>query len=89
MYCKCKPKLHFFSEFVLHDLNRTVDEEIGREVFDYSGFPENQDNVLVISYKNVSVFLLFFLFLEIKIRIKPKNNHLLRTVIDDARFCNS
>ena len=45
----------FFSdlEFVLYDLNRTVNEEIGREVFDYYGFPENQDNAIVISYKNV------------------------------------
>ena len=41
----------FFPEFVLYDLNRTVNEEIGREIFDYNRFPENQDNFIVISYK--------------------------------------
>ena len=48
----------FFSEFVLYDLNRTVNEEIGREIFDYNRFPENQDNSIVISYKNVSSSML-------------------------------
>ena len=49
----------FFSEFVLYDLNRTVNEEIGREIFDYNRFPENQDNSIVISYKNVSRSMLY------------------------------
>ena len=32
-----------------------MNEEIGREIFDYNRFPENQDNSIVISYKNVSI----------------------------------
>ena len=48
------PKRDRLIEFVLYDLNRTVNEEIGREVFDYFGFPDNIENSIVISYKNVS-----------------------------------
>ena len=59
----------FFSEFVLYDLNRTVNEEIGREIFDYNRFPENQDNFIVISYKNVSRSMLCNTF-----RLEPSPN---------------
>ena len=48
------PKRDHLIEFVLYDLNRTVNEEIGREVFDFYGFPDNVENSIVISYKNVS-----------------------------------
>ena len=48
------PKRDRLIEFVLYDLNRTVNEEIGREVFDFYGFPDNVENSIVISYKNVS-----------------------------------
>ena len=43
------------TEFILYDLNRTVNEEIGREVFDFYGFSTATDNNIVITFKNVSV----------------------------------
>ena len=49
----------FYIEFILYDLNRTVNEEIGREVFDFYGFSTAMDNNIVISFKNVSrIFVL-------------------------------
>ena len=48
------PKRDHLIEFVLYDLNRTVNEEIGREVFDFYGFSSDTDNNIVISFKNVS-----------------------------------
>lgn len=43
------------SEFVLYDLNRTVNEEIGREVHDFRKLIPNQEDNIVISYKNVGI----------------------------------
>ena len=48
------PRRDRLIEFILYDLNRTVNEEIGREVFDYYGFKEGTENSIVISYKNGS-----------------------------------
>ena len=48
---------NFAAEFVLFDLNRTVNEEIGREIFDIKGFKEELDHQIVISYKNVRLCL--------------------------------
>ena len=45
-----------FSEFVLFDLNKTVNEEIGREVVDFYGFPPDTDHYVTVSYKNVLLF---------------------------------
>ena len=47
---------YFVAEFVLYDLNRTVNEEIGREVYDFHELVENQEENVGISYKNVSIF---------------------------------
>ena len=47
---------YFVAEFVLYDLNRTVNEEIGREVHDFHKLVENQEENVGISYKNVSIF---------------------------------
>lgn len=41
-------------EFVLFDLNRTVNEEIGREVLDLSTLPKNQTNNVEIQFRNGS-----------------------------------
>ena len=56
---KIKILFLFYIEFILYDLNRTVNEEIGREVFDFYGFSTAMDNNIVISFKNVSrIFVL-------------------------------
>ena len=55
----------FYSEFVLFDLNRTVNEEIGREIIDVDKFALNVDHDVVINYKNSSK-------LEAKIRVETK-----------------
>ena len=44
------------SEFVLYDLNRTVNEEIGREVHDFHKLTPNNEENVVISYRNVRLF---------------------------------
>lgn len=53
------------AEFVLHDLNRTVNEEIGREIFDFFGFKKNIDNAIAITYKNGSK-------IEVNLRLEVK-----------------
>ena len=40
---------------MLFDLNRTVNEEIGREIFDITGFKKNVDHDIEILYRNVSL----------------------------------
>ena len=57
-FCQINTQIfHHFTEFVLYDLNRTVNEEIGREVFDYFDTPDNVENLVVISFKNVSMHI--------------------------------
>ena len=43
------------TEFVLYDLNRTVNEEIGRDIVDLKPLRSYEDNQILISYKNVGV----------------------------------
>lgn len=71
------PKRDRLIEFVLYDLNRTVNEEIGREVFDFYGFPDNVENSIVISYKNVS-----FSVVSLLLRFGLATNVISRTTID-------
>ena len=46
--------ISIIAEFVLYDLNRTVNEELGREVFDFHKLVQDRQENVVISYKNVS-----------------------------------
>lgn len=53
-------------EFVLYDLNRTVNEEIGREMFDFYGFQHGVAHNIIISYKNGS---------KIEVKLYVEKNH--------------
>ncbi len=74
------------SEFVLFDLNRAVNEEMGREVFDIGGFRREMEHQVVISYKNVSEItscLNIMTWLALAIRVvsyfrKPKSTSSLK-----------
>lgn len=48
------PKRDRLIEFVLYDLNRTVNEEIGREILDYQDFSQDVENLIAITFKNGS-----------------------------------
>ena len=63
--CEIKQTLScIILEFVLYDLNRTVNEEIGREVHDFHKLiPNNEENV-VISYRNVRLFFKYIIHKE-------------------------
>ena len=47
-------ELFLLAEFVLYDQNRTVNEEIGREIHDFYGLIPDEEHNVVVCYKNVS-----------------------------------
>ena len=49
-------------EFVLFDLNRTVNEELGKELYDFSNTKESTLHNVEISFKNVSSDFLYVLY---------------------------
>ena len=71
------------TEFVLYDLNRTVNEEIGREIVDIKDMGRDEDNEVVINYRNVSKYI----FIQFTSNNKAKFHKIKKTYILFVESC--